>query len=283
MGATISTSKSLGKLAKEQASDPYNMISKKLQSFSAGQKKEAEDYRANTEAELGLPQLRETARGLNDQLIGQEKYISAMPDIIKGESRGFDVNANQLAQLTQSKLEPLHKQYSETAREAGRVGGNLASTEGVLGQRMGFLNDRLAREMTGYTKAYETELGGYISKIQRKENLSDWERNRVANLALEEQRFQNNLKSIEAQANAAIRTAVGSREPVSPMQQRIQDLTAQAMEFELQKNKTAYAKSQAPKVNTAAQQQTKQKSVMDQLWNAGGGLVDKTLKFLNLK
>ncbi len=121
--------------------------------------------------ELNLPSLRSAADTVNTN-------VANLPYTYSGATRGFDVNANQLGRIVTNKgiqLAPL----------ATSVNNRLNTAENTLGQQMGFeqtqqqkellpyqseqslLNDRLAREATGFQTQEEDRLQGYITKMQQ--------------------------------------------------------------------------------------------------------------------
>src|SRR3990167_3146265 len=148
--------------------------------------------------ELGLPQLRQNAFNLQQQLID-------IPEVYKAGTRGFDVNANQLARIVNQKT-------SEIATLAQRATAQAQFGEQELGTRLGylqndwnrqllplttekdFLADRFARETSMYTQDNQNELNAILDKIKNGITLSENERQRAHDLSVAEKNYENQLK-----------------------------------------------------------------------------------------
>ena len=147
--------------------------------------------------ELGLPQLQRTATGLNET-------VANIPATYKAATRGFDVNANQQSRIIgtkQAALSPLAQQATTQAQTAegqakDMLSMQLAQQEKELmpyEREYGILQDRLARESTGYSEDNEAELNTLITKLQSGVTLTEGERNRAQELAVLEKTYQNQL------------------------------------------------------------------------------------------
>ena len=119
--------------------------------------------------DLGLPQLRQNAFGLQQSLID-------IPELYKSGTRGFDVNANQLGRIIATK-------QAELAPYAERATAQSQFAEGELGTRLGylqndwnrqllplnseqaFLADRFAREVSVFSAEDQRELDALLGKI----------------------------------------------------------------------------------------------------------------------
>jgi S-adenosylmethionine synthetase len=145
--------------------------------------------------ELGIPTLQANATMLRNTLTN-------LPSTYSKATTGYDVNANQLARIIgqkSSELSPM-VQTAETS---------LSGAQNTLGQRMGYeqtdqakallpyqteqtlLSDRLARETTLYSQDNQNELNALISKMQMGVTLSEGEKNRANQLAIQEQDYNN--------------------------------------------------------------------------------------------
>lgn len=160
-------------------------------------------------SELGLPALNKSAFSLNQTL-------ADIPSVQTGATRGFDVNANQLARIIaakQGEIAPLAQRATAQAQEA----------QGELGTQMGYeqqgqehsmlpyqmeqsqLSDRLARESTGYNTDRQNELDLYLNRLARGEKLSDAETARTQALADMETTFEQQKKLTAFNTDEAIR------------------------------------------------------------------------------
>lgn len=144
--------------------------------------------------ELGLPGLRATTAGLTQTYQG-------LPETYSAATRGFDVNANQLARIVgtqQAKLAPA-LQSATTAQTAAetqlneRLGYETAQQQKELlpyEYEQTLLNDRLAREYSGFNLDSENELNALIEKMRQGVQLSIEEQNRANQLAIAEKSYQ---------------------------------------------------------------------------------------------
>ena len=148
--------------------------------------------------ELGLPTLRSNVQGLENTLFN-------LPSTYGSATRGFDVNANQLARIIGTK-------QAELAPAATLARSNLQSAESDLSTRLGYaqqdfsrglipfqseeglLKDRLARETTLFSQDNERELDAIIAKLSAGVTLTEGERNRANQLAIAEKNYQNQLE-----------------------------------------------------------------------------------------
>lgn len=171
--------------------------------------------------ELGLPQMREASIGMNQSLIDLQSALETLPKRVAGETRGFDVNANQLARIQEARSQPLVTNMNKTATEASRAQERLGSTEQQLATLLGyadkdfqrtllpfeqeskFLGEQIARQVTGFNKSAEDELNLILNKLSFNQNLSADEIKRVNELADKEDSFlkQKELTGMEQNTN----------------------------------------------------------------------------------
>ena len=162
-------------------------------------------------SELGLPALNKSAFGLNQTL-------ADIPSVQTTATRGFDVNANQLARIIaakQAQIAPLAQRATAEAQFAQNELGNQMGFEqaGQERQLMPFqteqqlLSDRLAREASGYSQDMTNELDLYLNRVARGEKLSDQETARAQQLADQENDFEKQKEMATFNTNENIRQA----------------------------------------------------------------------------
>jgi hypothetical protein len=145
--------------------------------------------------ELGIPQLRENALGVQSQ-------ITSLPGVLKNAGRNFNVNANQLARQTATQtanLQPLATNTMNAYQSAQgflekQMPNYLAQQQKELDplmQERSYIADRMARETTLFSQDNERELTAYIQKMNAGIGLSEAEKNRAHELAMQEKAFQN--------------------------------------------------------------------------------------------
>ena len=148
--------------------------------------------------ELGLPQLRQNAFNMQQQLID-------LPGLHTSASRGFDVNANQLGRI-------INEKTAQIAPFAQRATAQAQFAEGELGTRLGylqndwnrqllplttekdFLSDRFAREVSVYSQQDQNELNAILDKIKNGVQISESERDRANALSIAEKGYESALK-----------------------------------------------------------------------------------------
>ncbi|MBZ5529717.1 MAG: hypothetical protein LAN71_17710 [Acidobacteriia bacterium] len=163
--------------------------------------------------ELGIPTLQSNATMLRNTLTN-------LPSTYSKATTGYDVNQNQLSRIVGQKS-------SELAPAVTTAETSLANAQNVLGQRMGyeqidqarlekpfatekdFLADRLARETTLYSQDNQNELNALITKIQTGVTLSEGEKNRANQLALQEKQYQQALETAKIQTGGSGYMTVG--------------------------------------------------------------------------
>ena len=152
--------------------------------------------------ELNLPTLSANAFNIN-------KAVREIPQTYSAATRGFDVNANQLARITGQKTAELTPALT-TANEA------VANANQTLATQMGYqlsdqekallpyttekdlLTNKLARETTMYTAQNENELSTIIQKISSGIEVSEAEKDRAIQLATQEQSYKLEKEKLSA-------------------------------------------------------------------------------------
>ncbi len=148
--------------------------------------------------ELGLPQLQANARSLNQTIFNlPQTYSKAMT--------GYDVNQNQLDRVVGTK-------QAELAPAAALASQNAQAAETNLNTRLGYaqrdqdrqllpyqmeqnlMSERFARETTLYSQENQAELDALIAKANARVSLTEGEKNRMHQLAMQEAEFENALK-----------------------------------------------------------------------------------------
>lgn len=183
--------------------------------------------------ELNLPTLRNNAQQVNET-------VSNLPYTYGSATRGFDVNANQLARTIGQKT-------YELTPALNSANSAVSNAEGQLSTRLGYgqadqnkqllpyqseqslMGDRLAREATGFNQDSESELQGYMAKLTGGIQLSEGEANRAEQLAQAKLSYDAQMKSLE-QNNAQFKTTSGQDQQKIDLQ-RQQNLMNLASSF----------------------------------------------------
>lgn len=152
--------------------------------------------------ELGLPALRQNANTLNTT-------FANLPSTYRDATKGYNVNANQLARIIGQKGYELGPAMT-TANNA------LGTAENVLNQQLGYaqndwqrqllplnseqamLADRQARETSLYTQDNQNELNALLTKVSNGIALSNAEKDRAQALSIAESGYANELAKITA-------------------------------------------------------------------------------------
>lgn len=182
--------------------DPFAEMSKKVSGYGKSAAKEFGAYKKQREGELGLPGLRQQAQGLGNQVIGLEGSLSNLPQQVANQSRGFDVNADQLAMIQNEKAMPLQTQLSNVGREANRAYQNLSGIEGTLGSDLSVLERMLGMRIGSQNRGADIMLGSMTDKRDRGRATKD------SDLA-----FQRAKELAAFNTDQAIRQSLSTREP----------------------------------------------------------------------
>lgn len=155
--------------------------------------------------ELGIPTLQANATMLQNTLTN-------LPSTYSKATTGYDVSQNQLSRIIGQKASELQPMVT-TAENS------LQNAQNTLNTRMGYemtdeekalrpytmekdlLSERQAREATLYTADNENELNALIQKLNMGITLSEGEKNRANQLALQEKQYQQAL-DVAKQNNA---------------------------------------------------------------------------------
>lgn len=153
--------------------------------------------------ELGLPDLQKGATYLNTQ-------VANMPFTQRDLTRGFDVNQNQLNNLTNQKIYELTPALTTTnnalaAARASRdeqMGFNVAQQQKELlpfNMERDFLADRMARETTLFSNENQNELTSILQKMNLGVQISEAEKNRAHELAMKERDYEFRRQELSSQ------------------------------------------------------------------------------------
>ena len=171
--------------------------------------------------EAGLPDVQKQLDIFKTQIYGIKDILDRLDENVTSRIAGRDVSEAQRQRIVTAEGNPLQQNLSRfgTAmaplEERMTAGTNLVTTQlGLLNQdqatalkplelRINAINDRFAREITGFTTNKETELTGLLDQIQRGRELEDREWQRVQDLAKEERDFQHSLALTRASASAS--------------------------------------------------------------------------------
>lgn len=161
--------------------------------------------------ELGIPQLRQNALGLQSQL-------TSLPQVMGDASKNFNVNANQLARMVSTKtaaLAPLatntmNAYQSATGALANQMPWYLQQQQKELApyeKEFSYINDRNARETTGFNTDNQNELDSLIAKMNAGVTLNEGEKNRANELALQEMRYKQAMDTQKLANEGSLATA----------------------------------------------------------------------------
>lgn len=206
-------------------------IQPRRQALQTGQKGEEQDYLSRFRqaisgqeavphmyerlgAQFNLPSLQQAANTLTTTLAN-------IPATYGAATRGFDVNANQLARIIGEKsaeLSPtvtaatnaLKSAQEQVATQMGYEQAQQAKELTPFATEQDFLKDRFARESTGFTQDNEMELNAYLQKMNAGVTLSEGEANRANQLAIAKLNYDAEIKKIEAQAKYAAMPATSA-------------------------------------------------------------------------
>lgn len=149
---------------------------------------------------LGLPQLQKTAQGLI-------KSVAEIPQVQTQASRGFDVNANQLARIISSKQAELSPRAQQAVTQEQSAESNLGTELGYLNAQQtrelqpyltegGMLSDQLAREMSGFTTDKQNALNLVLEKMKNDQAITIQELNNANELAKTKAQYNDVYKTI---------------------------------------------------------------------------------------
>lgn len=148
------------------AKDPYKSITDQLNKYNQNATNKMTSYTSEQEGALGLPTLRSSATNLLGQQNTLEKSLSDLPKVMENQSRGFDVNADQLGMITNEKATPLRGQLSDVSRAYGTTANALGTAENTLSSRLGNYMNSIN---TGYGTLKDTLMTKLQSSLASKQ------------------------------------------------------------------------------------------------------------------
>ncbi len=167
--------------------------------------------------EAGVGKFRENIDLFNTQISGVKGLLDRLNENTAARTSGTNANQAYLDRLraveggglnTQlgrlaSGLEPIVSAYNTSSDQLGQYMALLQEQQSKelkpLEAQISSVSDRFAREITGFTKSKEDELTVLMDKLQRDRDLADREWKQAAQLAAQENEYQNNRRFLEAQ------------------------------------------------------------------------------------
>ena|SRR3990167_10107805 len=164
--------------------------------------------------DLGLPTLQKNAFDLRQAVID-------IPEVYGSATRGFDVNANQLARIINQKTSELMPIAQKATAQAQFAQGELDTRLGYLqndwnrqllplNSEQAFLVDRLARETSMFSQENQNELNALLEKVKNGITLSEGERTRANELAIKEKEYATRIEEAKIAANKPQVVGAGS-------------------------------------------------------------------------
>lgn len=161
--------------------------------FASSMSKQLDKYRSSQEKTLGLPQLRDTANNLQTKIGTTTQTLNALPENVKNETRGFDVNNAQLSEITTEKSKPLTSELS-----------NLGTTYNATANRLNTAENTLNTNISNFSQGLKSELDSLMMKWQNDQAMSLEEKKRLSDLAKAERDFEKQKELIGVQSAADI-------------------------------------------------------------------------------
>ena len=214
--ATTYTKKTTSLLSK-QKTEEQGLINQ-LKNFISGQEPIPE-LRARLAQELGIPGLTAQLEPLRQQALRTGQTLLNLPEYVGDIARGQGEARRRL--LEETKGAQLERQLRDLAIGQEYFAGQLAGAQGELGQQLtaygqqferelvpittqlDVFGERAAREVSGYTKAFQNELDATLADITRSEQLADDARQRAFELAKMERQYQMERSLISARGSAS--------------------------------------------------------------------------------
>lgn len=165
--------------------------------------------RGETEAALGLPELRQRQQRGAELIGGLQTQLFDLPAQVQATTGQSMVTAPQLARLQQVQAQPLLESLGRLSTAQAPIESALARTEAIASERvqenllpfqLGFslLEQQQARQFSGYTFENQLELSRLIAN-------QDFGL-KTQELALKEQGFKNELEQIRLTGEEARKT-----------------------------------------------------------------------------
>jgi len=179
-----------------------DIMGKQMNDLISKQSADTAALKTKRETELGLPTLRQEAGTLMDEAAKTSNRLTALPEEIKNESRGFDVNSAQLNRITDARKAPINTQLGNTANAYSAVAGRLNTAENTVANDIKTLADTQAREWSGFTTEMQNQLDILLTKYKNGEALKAADKANLANLAAMEKQYDLQLRNALAEKSA---------------------------------------------------------------------------------
>jgi len=170
------------------------------------------DVATRLQTEYGYQPAQELATGLTKTALGTQGMMANLPQQIQAETRNYDVNAAQRGRIEEKRGSELSSRLTNEARAAeaanvdvGNIANRVAQGVGYAGEERTFqmqplqleaamIGDAFARQVTMYTTNLENETTRLINQWQQEGALKAADASRLADLAKQEQEYENAKK-----------------------------------------------------------------------------------------
>jgi hypothetical protein len=222
--AEAATAKTADLYARQKAEEDAKIAA--LRAYVSGAEPLPDLY-ARLGQEMGIPGLQAQLEPVRQQTLRAESELATLPEDLLAVTRGQGEARRKL--LEASKSDVLRRQLTELARAQELYAGQLAGAQNALGTQMSLYGEqynrgllpfetdlstteqRLAREASGYTQAFQNELTAILGDIQAAEDLAKEQRDRAFDLAKMEKEYQYNA-SLARINNAGSGTSAAANE-----------------------------------------------------------------------
>ncbi len=209
-----------------------------------GEREKPLDIYSRLEQQVGLPDLRTTAKSLSKEIASTEDILDSIEGSVAGRTRQSLVTESQRQRIISSERLPHEQNLAKLATGLGRVGQQIGlASQGIAAKaglalqgqqqelepfqlRYQAIVQRNARYLSSFDSDKETELNSLIMNWQRGNTVSDMDWARMNELASAENKYIRELRLTASEAGASTSGSESASELLSLIGSQAADVIA---------------------------------------------------------
>ena len=177
------------------------------QSLMDTQNQQEGDTYNNLQTQYNVPGLQSQITGFQNAVTSGQAALNKLPTDVAARDKGTLTNQAQLDRQTTAEGIPIQQQINAAGIAEAPLQNSLTAANNNITQQMTLLNDKFAREATGYTTANQATLNALLDKLNNQRTLDAAEMDQANKLALQNASYNQQLAIANATNQSNITAA----------------------------------------------------------------------------
>jgi hypothetical protein len=177
------------------------------QSLMDTQNQQEGDTYNNLQTQYNVPGLQSQITGFQNAVTSGQAALNKLPTDVAARDKGTLTDQAQLDRQTTAEGIPIQQQINAAGIAEAPLQNSLTAANNNITQQMTLLNDKFAREATGYTTANQATLNALLDKLNNQRTLDAAEMDQANKLALQNASYNQQLAIANATNQSNITAA----------------------------------------------------------------------------